>query len=274
MKNVERTQRGFSVEKLGKTTPPGPFGFATASDVETHRFFDVLDSALEFVPVNESNADEMRAAGGVGLGPLKKGGRRASWLILDLGRYFGTRKVDKYAMKLGHVVNSWDISEGGGDERRYGGRWVERAAVAKVGIYALDPEEAVYPFTATGSRGRRISGANRYTITFDGKSMPPANAFWSITAYDAKTRLLTKNRIDRYLVNSPMLPGMKKSADGNVTIYIGSESPGGDLENNWLPTTKGDVFLVMRIYWPKTGAPSVLPPGRGSWKPPHLQLRK
>jgi hypothetical protein len=24
----------------------------------------------------------------------------------------------------------------------------------------------------------------------------------------------------------------------------------------------------MRLYWPKTEAPSILPPGEGTWKPP------
>jgi hypothetical protein len=30
----------------------------------------------------------------------------------------------------------------------------------------------------------------------------------------------------------------------------------------------------MRLYWPKTEAPSVLPAGEGSWKPPALQQVK
>jgi hypothetical protein len=26
--------------------------------------------------------------------------------------------------------------------------------------------------------------------------------------------------------------------------------------------------IVMRLYWPKTEPPSILPPGEGTWKPP------
>jgi hypothetical protein len=35
--------------------------------------------------------------------------------------------------------------------------------------------------------------------------------------------------------------------------------------------TAGDadiVYLVMRLYWPKTQAPSILPQGEGTWNPP------
>ena len=46
------------------------------------------------------------------------------------------------------------------------------------------------------------------------------NAFWSVTMYDGKTQLLIENPINRYLINSPMLPKMKKNEDGSLTIYI------------------------------------------------------
>ena len=44
--------------------------------------------------------------------------------------------------------------------------------------------------------------------------------------YDGKTQLLIENPINRYLINSPMLPDMKKNADGSLTIYIQNKSPG------------------------------------------------
>jgi hypothetical protein len=30
------------------------------------------------------------------------------------------------------------------------------------------------------------------------------------------------------------------------------------------------IYLVMRLYWPKTEAPSILPAGEGTWKPPGI----
>ena len=80
------------------------------------------------------------------------------------------------------------------------------------------------------------------------------NAFWSVTMYDGKTQFLIKNPINRYLINSPMLPGMKKNADGSLTLYIQKDSPGADKESNWLPAPNDTIYLVMRLYWPKTAA--------------------
>ena len=80
--------------------------------------------------------------------------------------------------------------------------------------------------------------------------------------YDGKSQLLIKNPINRYLINSPMLPGMKKNADGSLTLYIQKDIPGADKEANWLPAPNDTIYLVMRLYWPKTEAPSILPAGR------------
>jgi hypothetical protein len=86
--------------------------------------------------------------------------------------------------------------------------------------------------------------------------------------YDGKSQLLIENPINRYLINSPMLPDMKKNADGSLTLYIQKDSPGVDKESNWLPAPNDEIYLVMRLYWPKTTAPSILPAGGGSWQPP------
>jgi len=83
--------------------------------------------------------------------------------------------------------------------------------------------------------------------------------------------LLIKNPIDRYLINSPMLPNLKRNADGSLTLYIQNKSPGADKESNWLPAPDGPIYLVMRLYWPKEKQPSILPPGKGEWKPPAVK---
>ena len=72
--------------------------------------------------------------------------------------------------------------------------------------------------------------------------------------YDGKTQLLIENPINRYLINSPMLPDMKKNADGSLTIYVQNTSPGADKESNWLPAPDGPIYMVMRLYWPKRDA--------------------
>jgi hypothetical protein len=79
---------------------------------------------------------------------------------------------------------------------------------------------------------------------------------------------LIENPINRYLINSPMLSSLKTNADGSLTIYVQKDSPSSDKASNWLPAPDGSVYLVIRLYWPKTTSPSILPPGKGTWKPP------
>ena len=127
--------------------------------------------------------------------------------------------------------------------------------------------------TRTSASGDPLDGSkHKYRITIPAGQYPPARAFWSVTMYDGKTQLLIKNPIDRYLINSPMLPDMKKNPDGSLTILIQRDSPGKNLESNWLPAPDGPIFLVMRLYWPETEGLSVLPLGKGTWQPPRVEL--
>ena len=119
----------------------------------------------------------------------------------------------------------------------------------------------MYPMAKTLPGGEALDGSkHNYTLTFPAGQLPPVNAFWSVTMYDGKTQFLIENPINRYLINSPMLPGMKTNADGSLTIYIQKDNPGPEKEANWLPAPNGPIYLVMRLYWPKAKAPSIFPP--------------
>ena len=102
----------------------------------------------------------------------------------------------------------------------------------------------------------------RYTLHFNKGEFPPVDAFWSLTMYDLPQQLLVKNPINRYLINSPMLPDLKLDSEGGLTIYIQSDSPGEDNESNWLPAPKAPFMLAMRYYLPK---PELI---EGTWKSP------
>ncbi|PRC42349.1 cell envelope protein, partial [Mycobacterium sp. ITM-2017-0098] len=92
--------------------------------------------------------------------------------------------------------------------------------------------------------------------------LPPVNAFWSLTAYELPASSLVPNPINRYLINSPMLPSLVADPDGGYTFYIQHESPGIEREANWLPAPEGPFALVLRLYWPKPDALT------GTWKSP------
>jgi hypothetical protein len=183
----------------------------------------------------------------------------------------GDDKVEKYLNSGMKNINGWKVGSLFGDEAFYKGDWLMRAAAAKGGIYGNNAVEAMYPLTKTMADGEVLDGSkHNYTLTFPAGELPPVNAFWSVTMYDAKNQLLIENPINRYLINSPMLSNLKKNADGSLTLYIQNKSPGADKESNWLPAPDGPIYLVMRLYWPKTEAPSILPAGEGTWDPPGL----
>jgi hypothetical protein len=46
-------------------------------------------------------------------------------------------------------------------------------------------------------------------------------------------------------------PRLRFVEDGSLTLYIQKESPGLDLEANWLPTPAGRFYLNARAYMPQ-----------------------
>ena len=110
--------------------------------------------------------------------------------------------------------------------------------VATIGIWGNSKQEAIYPIYFIDADGQKLNGASRYTLRFASGQLPPVNAFWSLTMYELPASLLVANPLNRYLVNSPMLPQFKRDADGGLTLLIQNESPGKDKETNWLPAPK------------------------------------
>jgi hypothetical protein len=137
--------------------------------------------------------------------------------------------------------------------------------VATLGIYGNSKQEAMYPVYRVDADGQKLNGASRYTLRFAPGQLPPVNAFWSLTMYDLPASLLVANPINRYLINSPMLPNLKRDGDGGLTLLIQNESPGKDKEANWLPAPKGPFAMYTRLYWPKDEATE------GKWMQPPLQ---
>ena len=284
MPNVEKVQAGYKVQTLSAYLKQPATTAATAidfpkidKDLVKKNFFEYLDFALQFAPPGPEERVIREKLARIGVGPGKtfdfKDLPLAHKLEIGLGMKDGEEKVEKYLASGQKDVNGWKIGSLFGDRQFYGGDWLKRAAAAKGGIYGNDAVEAVYPMTKTLASGEPLDGSkNNHTLTFPAGHFPPVNAFWSVTMYDGKTQLLIENPISRYLINSPMLPGMKMNPDGSLTLYIQNKSPGADKESNWLPAPNGDIYLVMRLYWPKTEEPSILPPGNGTWKPPAIAL--
>ncbi|HTQ25084.1 MAG TPA: DUF1254 domain-containing protein [Candidatus Binataceae bacterium] len=282
--NVEKVQSGYKVQPLSaylhQSAPPAApaIDFPRINDqLVKKNFFEYLDFALRFAPSGPEEKDIRARLARIGIGPGKtfnfKDLSLKHKLEIGLGMKDGEKKVAEKLKTFGKNVNGWHVGSPFGDRAFYHGDWLLRAAGAKGGIYGNDAVEAMYPLTKWLPNGEPLDGSkHNYTLTFAAGQLPPVNAFWSVTIYDGKTQLLIKNPINRYLINSPMLPNLKKNADGSLTLYIQKNSPGADKESNWLPAPDGPIYLVMRLYWPKESPPSILPPGDGTWKPPAVRV--
>ena len=282
MPNVEKVQAGYKVQPLsaylGQPAPPAApaldFPKIDKASMQSG-FFDYLGFALQFAPPGPEEEAIRAKLANIGIGPGNKIDFKSlsaeEQAAIATGMKEGEAKIKQYLESGVKRINGWGVLSPFGDRAFYNGDWLKRAAAGAAGILGNDGVEAMYPFTRDLANGELLDGSkHKYALTFAKGQLPPVNAFWSITMYDGKTQLLIENPINRYLINSPMLPTMKKNADGSLTLYIQKDSPGKDKESNWLPAPDGPIYMVMRLYWPKTEAPSILPPGEGSWSPPAL----
>lgn len=146
------------------------------------------------------------------------------------------------------------------------GRYLTRAAAAQGGIYGNSVQEALYVIYAVDAQKAILDGkSGKYTLTFRPETFPPVDAFWSLTMYDRAEQLLVANSINRYLINSAMLADLKKNDKGETVIYLQNDSPGPELESNWLPAPAEIFYVVMRLYLPKTEALEA------RWSPPPIE---
>lgn len=130
--------------------------------------------------------------------------------------------------------------------------YILRTIAAHMGLYGNSGAEAIYPTYLFDSEGAPINASeNNYTITFQEEELPPVKAFWSLSMYNGQTQLFIHNSLDRYLLNSNMLENFIYADDGSLTLYIQKDSPGQELEANWLPAPDGPLYMVLRLYGPE-----------------------
>jgi hypothetical protein len=158
---------------------------------------------------------------------------------------------------LARVVNGWSMNTD--TMGVYGNYYLKRAIVAQLGLGANLPEDAIYPLNIGDEAGRPLDGTSNYAIHFDKETLPPVNAFWSITLYDQQGYQVA-NTLNRFAVSSWM--PFKYNPDGSLDLYFQNQSPGADKEANWLPAPTGPFNLTMRLYAPKSDALT------GKWNPP------
>jgi hypothetical protein len=276
LSKVKQIQNGYKVQPLSAyVKQPAPAKVAKiewpkpmATMTEGPQLFRYLNFMLAFAAPQDSEKDLMARFAKIGIAPgapfkvkdLTAEQRKALEEGIADGRAeFAAFKKDKVDT---HQVTSSDLF---GSRDRLKNNYLYRYAGANLGIFGNSTDEAIYMTYFVDSEGKPANGARHsYTVHFAKDQLPPAEAFWSLTMYDAKTKLLAPNLKKRYLINSAMLPNLKRDADGGLTLALQHHEPPKAEQSNWLPAPPGPFYAVLRIYLPK---PEV---GNGQWKLPPL----
>jgi len=159
----------------------------------------------------------------------------------------GREAIEERGNNLGKRINGWEYTPPMGD---YGTDYLFRSAVAWKFMYTNSPEEALYPIANVDADGKALDGKSNYVLRFEKGGLPPADAFWSVTMYDSKTKLLVRNNLNRYSIGD-RTAGLKSDADGGLTLYVQHSSPGQARESNWLPAPEGAFYVILRAYCPR-----------------------
>lgn len=275
--NVKAIQAGYAVQALSafsgrpapKAAPAVEFLNPLIAEAEktSPQFFEQLNFLLQFCPVHpsETGIRERFAKLGIGAGKTLD----VAAMRPDIQKALADGMADAWADFKTFKETQLDTgkhgsADGFGTREHLAGRYMDRMAAAALGIYGNSKDEAIYPAYFVDDRKQPLSGKDRYTLRFAPGALPPVHAFWSLTLYELPSSLLSANALNRYLINSPMEPDLRKDDDGGVTLYVQHESPGADRQANWLPAPAGPFFMAMRLYWPKEEALD------GGWKAPIL----
>ncbi|TWT66503.1 DUF1254 domain-containing protein [Allorhodopirellula solitaria] len=256
MPRVSEIQQGYKLQPLsaytgGKAPAAAPavdWPAWTEGDEETLKYWDYFSFVLPFITRNADDQplyDQLAS-----LGMSAEGG----WKTADLDAATqtalkaGIDDARAEMKKLGE--GDLDANKLFGPRKLLGTRYRDRAMGVYMGIFANTSDQSFYISMPADSKGQPLDGSkNSYTLTFTKENLPPVEYFWSITLYNLPQRFLVENPIKRYSIGSAT-PGLKYEDDGSLIIHVSAESPGKDLESNWLPAPKTPFWTVLRSYGP------------------------
>ena len=269
--SVHAVQDGYTITPLHDRTYTADPDVDTTSEplrlvngMGAVEFFTLACDALVVNPPHASDFSILARIANLGIVPGKPfdpDGRSAG--VLDEIEAGATAAKDAIAGNtagFGTQVNGWSVSTE--TIGVYGNAYLKRATVALGGLGANPPEDAVYPILLVDSDGDPTTGDQNYVIHFAADKLPPVDAFWSITMYDAEGYQVA-NELDRFAIGDR--DRLSHNPDGSLDIFIQQSNPGPDREANWLPAATGPLGITMRLYAPR---PEILD---GRWAPPAVE---
>jgi hypothetical protein len=188
--------------------------------------------------------DALFGSGGSGLTPAARaafvtGARAAHDAIVN--NYLGNRGPNNWI----HFTNIGN----------WGDQVLDRASITEFIQFGNGISTAAYYHTFRDGSGAPLVGStpHGYVMTFKPGGAPPAERFWSLTAYTPNSIELIPNPANKYLVAS-YTPGLRKNRDGSISIYISRTKPVGVPAANWLPVSSRPFNVMLRVYGVKPGS--------------------
>lgn len=279
--NVAALQQRFRIHALadalaGRDTAPQRFEATcdARAPLSVEHFVTQVNAALRDNPPPPADASLLGSFGRVGIGAVapdataqrldQPGVRAALERALATAAQLLDASSRHAARGPGAARTGWSRSMMVLGES-FGHDFLARAFVARQGIGALSPAEALYPRCETDADGQPLHGTHGYRLRFPPGQLPPVNAFWSLTLYSLRDYMLVANPIDRYSIGD-RTPGLQHDADGGLTLTIQHAPPlDAKARANWLPAPADAFFLCLRAYLPR---PSMLD---GSYRLPDPQ---
>lgn len=177
------------------------------------------------------------------------------------GAVAGLKLMQEKIPTLARVTNGWQMNTD--TMGVYGNYYLKRAVVALIALGANQVDDAIYPLNLFDAEGKPVMAEHKYVLYFNKDELPPVDAFWSLTMYDAQG-FPVANPLNRFALGDR--DALTFNPNGSLDLYIQNEHPGPDKESNWLPApTSGRLGLTLRLYAPK---PQV---ADGRWNPPAIR---
>ncbi|MFC5066930.1 DUF1254 domain-containing protein [Flaviflagellibacter deserti] len=276
---VHKIQDGYritSLEDWGKSPTPVKYTIDTTADLKTPPLDQVNDmSAADYFkygaelmkmhPPHGSDWSTIARLKRIGIEPGKSfDSSKADAAALAGGASDGLKLMKEKVPTIARVTNGWQMNTD--TMGVYGNYYLKRAIIAMAGLGANQVEDAIYPLNIADADGDKVTGDKKYVLHFAKDDIPPVDAFWSLTMYDAQG-FQVANPINRFAIGDR--DALKFNADGSLDLYIQNENPGPDKEANWLPApASGELGLTLRLYAPKA------PVANGRWNPPAIKKVK
>ncbi|MDY0989373.1 DUF1214 domain-containing protein [Flavobacterium sp. CFBP9031] len=235
----------FTVPEGIKIAPPVTIPDFTPKAPIAGEIFDKVQEVLNSAPDAMPKAKEYQAKA-IAVAQYAKTGDKAK---AHINQVVKTKAIPAFlagAKGFGTQKGGWSVSYAAGN---FGDDIMARDIINYGGLWANRVEEAIYFVGLTDSKKELLSGDKVYEIKFPKEDIPDlmVNAFWSVTLYSVPDYRVVDNKLKRYNLNN--VSGLKKNADGSLSIWLGSSLPKGAIQSNWLPTPKGKGFaLTMRMY--------------------------